>query len=822
MRKKFTLLLVSLLACVGVMAQKAHQRVSHEGWVVTALNEAVVYGNEGGVAFIADDNAATFYHSNWSSNYDDGNGVNKGKDGLQAFMVELPHSLSDLSLITYKGRSDNNSSGWARGVRVYVYETLPVGWPAGGLSSLGYADKEALLASTNANLGTAAFDNTAEAKLWTNDRTPKLVEFATPQSGKYVLFIMERGSDAWLTCSDFQIYQYKDYAGVVDGPYVLQVLNAKAEGDKYIDTFTGIGETSGNTISIGDNMVKTYFKWDVDAWIMSTNENVDGNYVKVSYWCANTQATESSKWELFVNDDQSLSILQRAYDGGGDNSRCFIGGSVISNAAEVKLFTDNAKDKAINVKFVEASKPIVAVKYIFTYNNETKYEQVQTSLVGGEYPDVSITPPFGLSATKPEGKIEENEVVEGVVTKTIELQNVSSFVPAADVNSITNWYHLIFHATQKNYLYYTADGEVLVANKTVVDADDKDAYTWAFIGGDPFDGFKLYNKKAGKYLDAIEGGAAVVAEGEQVFLLTPSTSTSVANGFFMQAKDGDYTQRFNKQSEKVVYWSNADDGSTFMVELCEDSESLLELVASAKSLLTALGDGTAVGCITEKSRTAVSDAIAAANAAIENGKDYLVAEAGLQAALDALETIQPDPTKSYTIVSASSDNRGGQMMYINNEECLQFRPDYDNSAVFQFVEAGEGKFYLYNVVSKTYLSTAKAHNGGQAEVKAKVVEDAKPVVITNMGRSNVVKIVPVGGAMLHAQADYSMVVAWDKEDNTDASAWMIEETPSIPTNIEASVLNAQPSNVIYDLQGRRVMNPVKGIYIVGGKKVVIK
>ena len=173
MKKKFTMLFAALLACVGVMAQKAHQRVSHEGWVVTALNEAGVSGNEGGVAFIADDNAATFYHSNWSSNYTDGNGVNKGKDGLQAFMVELPHSLSDLSLITYKGRSDNNTSGWARGVRVYVYETLPEGWPAGGLSSLGYTDKEALLASTNANLGTAAFDNTA--KLWENNRNQKLV-----------------------------------------------------------------------------------------------------------------------------------------------------------------------------------------------------------------------------------------------------------------------------------------------------------------------------------------------------------------------------------------------------------------------------------------------------------------------------------------------------------------------------------------------------------------------------------------------------------------------------------------------------------------------
>ena len=30
------------------------------------------------------------------------------------------------------------------------------------------------------------------------------------------------------------------------------------------------------------------------------------------------------------------------------------------------------------------------------------------------------------------------------------------------------------------------------------------------------------------------------------------------------------------------------------------------------------------------------------------------------------------------------------------------------------------------------------------------------------------------------------------------------------------------SNAIYDLQGRRVTNPAKGIYIVNGKKVIIK
>ena len=41
-----------------------------------------------------------------------------------------------------------------------------------------------------------------------------------------------------------------------------------------------------------------------------------------------------------------------------------------------------------------------------------------------------------------------------------------------------------------------------------------------------------------------------------------------------------------------------------------------------------------------------------------------------------------------------------------------------------------------------------------------------------------------------------------------------------PTEIETSTLNAQPSTQIYDLQGRRVENPTKGMYIVGGKKVI--
>ena len=42
------------------------------------------------------------------------------------------------------------------------------------------------------------------------------------------------------------------------------------------------------------------------------------------------------------------------------------------------------------------------------------------------------------------------------------------------------------------------------------------------------------------------------------------------------------------------------------------------------------------------------------------------------------------------------------------------------------------------------------------------------------------------------------------------------------TGIENSEFTIQKSEFIYDLMGRRVLNPTKGVYVVGGKKVIIK
>ncbi len=42
------------------------------------------------------------------------------------------------------------------------------------------------------------------------------------------------------------------------------------------------------------------------------------------------------------------------------------------------------------------------------------------------------------------------------------------------------------------------------------------------------------------------------------------------------------------------------------------------------------------------------------------------------------------------------------------------------------------------------------------------------------------------------------------------------------TSIDNSKLKVENSKIVYDLQGRRVLNPAKGVYIVNGKKVIVK
>ena len=59
------------------------------------------------------------------------------------------------------------------------------------------------------------------------------------------------------------------------------------------------------------------------------------------------------------------------------------------------------------------------------------------------------------------------------------------------------------------------------------------------------------------------------------------------------------------------------------------------------------------------------------------------------------------------------------------------------------------------------------------------------------------------------------------EDESNVIIAAAGEVPADPTAIQAATI-ARQASPIYDLQGRRVMNPTKGLYIKNGKKAIVK
>ena len=74
-----------------------------------------------------------------------------------------------------------------------------------------------------------------------------------------------------------------------------------------------------------------------------------------------------------------------------------------------------------------------------------------------------------------------------------------------------------------------------------------------------------------------------------------------------------------------------------------------------------------------------------------------------------------------------------------------------------------------------------------------------------------------GGVVVSREAEYTFVVA---NRNMTLKAYFTPNTEV--TDIENSTLNSQLSTEVYDLMGRRVAAPTKGIYIVNGMKAILK
>ena len=446
----------------------------------------------------------------------------------------------------------------------------------------------------------------------------------------------------------------------------------------------------------------------------------------------------------------------------------------------------------------------VTVNYSFKYNGREVATQSVVLLENSDYPEITETFPYGITGSKPDGKVSADDAVGGVVTKEITLSKTAElpFKVYADYNSVERWYYLNIRDTDPTYLKYEEGVNYIKTtdNLAAVEAsEDKDSYTWAFIGdaNDPFAGFQMVNYKTGAtmVLSAPEAPKANQnadqlarmvtkegASGNTAWVIKNTTHENAASGAFYVEHPTAKAWAFNRQDydhdadastaaiRTLCYWNNRDTGSALqVVERPMNAASELRLlIEDAEDLYAVVNTGkTAVGYYTLESVEVLKNAIETAKS-VSAATDADVET--LQAAMDALETIQPEEGKFYTIQNSYSNI----YMSVGNTSGMVSSEAAGFAQVFQFVSAEDGNFYLFNVERGTYLNTNKAHQQGQEFASAIVAGDAKPVKIVNLGAENHVSITPIGGATLHHDAGQGTIVAWNGGLNS-RSSWKIVE-----------------------------------------------
>ena len=245
-------------------------------------------------------------------------------------------------------------------------------------------------------------------------------------------------------------------------------------------------------------------------------------------------------------------------------------------------------NQALQVEFYSMTElpEAVNVTFALNFNGETKRKVAYELFPDDTYPTVNLgSMPSYVSAP----------AIEGIVTADVTTYNVDAtfdgpfaISPAPEGGTFadgTTWYALGLH-NAPYYLHNTegAESMTLAAEQQTIDAstiEAFDAQMWCFVGN-PFDGFKIYNKAAGagKILSSSttmsgnNGGStypilmdeASLPEGNNMtWDVTSSTNISGVNGFYI-AQHGITANKMNLRDGKLAYWTGgADDGSTFRV-----------------------------------------------------------------------------------------------------------------------------------------------------------------------------------------------------------------------------------------------------------------
>lgn len=432
--------------------------------------------------------------------------------------------------------------------------------------------------------------------------------------------------------------------------------------------------------------------------------------------------------------------------------------------------TEVGKASAWYIKEVELPE-FCEITYVFKCNGVAidKFTQRAELKAGAEFPEIAISLPYGVStnATKPDGTVTTSQTFEF----TLNIDKALPFETAADANNITKWYYMQMHVFAADYLKYIQDCDTYVewADNNVTD-EEIDAHLWGFVGN-IWDGIQVVNKATEKAIVSTGSGDATMGDAGTVFMPTHSANAGNADYFCLQHASGNY---LNAQGDRIKHYGQNDNGSTFFVT--------------------------------------------------EAGKEFSVtvnAEAGYSTYYSNYRLAIPEEVEAYII-----DNVNGKSINLTKVEGVLPANTgiiLKNAGTHTFVTSAAQTVdvsdnLLKGTAAKTLITAEENFNyyvlampeGEEVGLyKAALNKDANGNKVTE------------NGVAFHNGANKAYLPV-TVEDAAEAPAMYSFTRGDETTDIEGSELDAQGAMLIYDLAGRRVEKMVKGIYIVNGKKVLVK
>lgn len=615
--------------------------------------------------------------------------------------------------------------------------------------------------------------------------------------------------------------------GITSGTYIINVWAKGSQGLLYEPAATGYtGYVSGNTISSYSGQTITTSDATTKKMLWNLEVQEDGSFTIQSastslYYSKrgaqnegrhNVQRvssnTDANIGHLALNTKVDISgvpfftvrLANGSFEGNGNPTFFHVNGDGLGTTNEKMHLSywelgentgldANASGVLLSFYKLEIQNP-VNFDYVYRVDGSEIYRQSKTVTAGDAYPDLATAPAF-CTATKP----------EGTVSASLEGQNVNIDVtwsaPVGFSTSLENakWY-LMTAGKDNNVLpvmRYKEDQNYITLKTADQDFSLSSADQWAFVGN-PYEGFKIYNRfNKGRLISTTTMGANTgrntnpyVSTGElpsgytelwDLHVQQTGNNQSTIVGGFSISQHGQSSYKMNKRwyndqasDPRLAYWTTgADNGSTFTATQVLPS-SLVTYNAFEGNGYTTLY---------------VDYPIAVTNAEVYTGQRN-DAQTSVEMTL-ATDNIIPANT-GVVLVTDGTNALLDQTYTISNEPGT--------------VERGD----ISGTTSEIALTDDTRNN-----YRVFGLSNALPQRLGFFRPSSRVTSIPANKAFydLTGSGVQGFVLSFDGMETGIALDQIMQPSP-------------EADKPAYDLSGRRVNHAAKGIYIIGGKKVIVK